>query len=309
MKRATVSEQSSIKLHFLKLLSLLVAFFIWFYVLNSEPLSVSIKMGLQISPPTGTAVGNKLPEYVMVKIKGPRAFIRNIKIDKQKNVFVKMNKKERTVPVTKEIELTENMITLPLGISVEEITPTQIKVRLEKKIKKYVPLYANLVGALDPQYKMVKSELALRKILISGPIETMRGISKLSTRPIDKSTLQKRGEFSVSIVNPDSRIKLEQQSVEYSYVLRPKTANLMLKNIPIRFLSSSRSIYSTEKVASLSVLVGEGREKSIKKKNIQVIADIPEGRKGKMNVQLRVNLPEDIHLLQIFPSTIKVNVR
>ncbi len=309
MSGKKLTELSTLKLHALKLLSLLVAFFIWFYVLNSEPLTVDLQMPISVETVEGTAVANELPESITVTIKGPRVFIRNLKQSNREKIYVQLKRKEKHLPITRTVMLTENMISLPLGVSVEDIKPASIKIRLERKIKKLVPIVPSYVGEIDKKYRLVKKTFSVKEVMISGPIEVMRKISKVRTKPIDLSLLRKSGELLISIVQPDKRIVLKQDSVIFKYALRPKSANLMLRNIKIRFLSSRRRIFSKTKVAALSVLVEEGEERKIRERDVQVIADIPENRRGKIKVTLRARLPESVHLLKIFPEEITVNVK
>ncbi len=307
-KKVIRKEFSTLKLHLLKLVSLLTAFLIWFYVLNSEPMSVEIKMGIKVKTPAGIAVGSKLPTSIGVKVQGPRVFIRNLKAEEQ-NIFLQVKADMNQLPIKKRLVIKESGIRLPLGISVESISPKYISMTLEKKIKKYVPIIANFVGVVDPHYRLIKKSLDQNKILIEGPLETMRKVTKVYTKPIDLSLINKSGQMVLALVNTDNRVQMKKKTVVLSYTLRPKTANLLLKKIKIRFLSSSQNITTKNHFASLSVLVEEGKESMIKKNDVQVIADIPEGRKGKFSVSLSAKLPDNIHMLEIFPAKIKVNVR
>src|SRR5690606_13626934 len=97
--------------------------------------------------------------------------------------------------------------------------------------------------------------------------------------------------------------------VEMHYKVKPKKANLTLKNIPVRFLSTSTRINSKVKEVALDVLVPEQSEGLLTKDKVQVIADVPEGKRGQVQVDLRAVLPEGVHLLQIHPASINITVR
>lgn len=307
-KNAGIKEFSSIKLHLLKLISLIMAFFIWFYVLNSEPMSVTIKMAVNVSTTAGTAVGSVLPEYVNVEVKGPRVFIRNLKEEEQK-IFLQIKVNPDELPIKKSVKILESAIRLPLGISVESIKPGHIPMEIEKKIKKYVPIIPNYVGAIDSKYRIIKKSLLKDRVLIEGPIETMRKISKVRTKPIDLSLITNSGEIQIALEKVDSRVRVRDHTVGFKYTLRPKTANLLLKKIRIRFISSFQTVLSKTRYASLSVLVEEGKEKNISAADVQVMADIKEERRGRYSVKLSAQLPDNVHLLEIFPATINVSVR
>lgn len=292
--------------HFLKLVSLFFACFLWFYVLNSEPQEVEQMLNLSLKSPKGLSVSNIVPAKIRVKLKGSRAFIRNV-IQREEQIYLNL----KNYPYKKKggfnVLLTPNDVSVPFGVEVISLSPDNFKVQLEKKISKKLPIKPNLVGALPTDLKLIKKKLVPSSVLVSGPIEVMRKISKITTSPIDISNLQGVGDLKISLGELDSRVKSERATaITFKYSVKPRKANLTLKKVKIRFLSTSTKIKSKNKYVSLDVLAPEGAR--ITASNVQVIADVPDKR-GTHRVKLRAKLPEGIHLLQINPQSINVSIR
>ena len=63
---------------FLRIISLLGAASLWFYVVNSEPIEIEHKLPLKIQTVSGFAQANIVPTEIKVRFKGPRTFMKNI---------------------------------------------------------------------------------------------------------------------------------------------------------------------------------------------------------------------------------------
>ncbi len=295
--------------HFLKVIALITSMVFWFYVISSEPIKINRKIQLAFIVPKGLAIGNVVSREVNITLKGARAFLANLFVN-DKKVFIDLKsysyKKEKAFLVF----INPSDIPVPLGVKVTNIEPRKVELILEKKIYKKVPINKTLAGAVAKDLELTKSYLKPKFVMIGGPRELMRTISKLSTAPIDTSGLKGEGSLTAQLADLDDRIqKKKQQTIEYHYQVKPKKANLTLKKIRIRFLTSSQKIFSKSKFVSLSVLDTKGQNRALKNSDVQVIADIPENIKGKARIKLKAVLPEGIHLLKIHPDYIDIRVR
>lgn len=289
--------------------SLFTASAFWFYVLNSEPLVVEKQVPVVFINPAGLAPLSVLPKTLSVKLKGSRSFVKSLKFDSDK-IFVdlkKFNYKKETFVV----DFNSSMVPVPFGISVMDISPAQTMVSLEKEIKKKVPVRPEYVGEINPNLKLVKKEIKPSEFMISGPISVMRKIGVLRTLPYDLTTVDgDEGTVKLTMAPTNPLIKIEDRKDVYlNYVFKPNKANMTLKNIPISFLTSRPSFSSRVKKVALDVLVSdEEKIKNLKNSSIKVIAELP-GRRGSASVKLKAELPEGVHLLQIHPESINVQIK
>jgi YbbR domain-containing protein len=298
----------SVNRQLLKLLSIVCACVLWYYVLGTEPITVNLDISLRIIAPVGKAVGNVVVKKVSVKLKGSRAFIRNL-ISGDEQIVMNLQKNRTKYGPEFDIYIGPEDIPVPFGIDIVDISPKKVHIVLEREITKSIPVKINFSGDISSEYKLISHSISPSNVMISGPIETMRKTARLHTVSVPLAHLEDSGEHEVDLAPFDPRIQLEKAvSFKLKYTVKPRKANLTLKKVKIKFLSSTRAFSSKTTYGSLEVLAPEGISKQSKKK-MYIIADVPEGKKGYQFVKLRADLPDGVHLLRIVPDKIRIRIR
>jgi YbbR domain-containing protein len=293
---------------FLRIASLIAGTTLWFYVLNSEPVQVEREFPLRLIVPNSQAIANEWPQFVKLQLKGARVFLENID-PKGLEIVAEL----ASNPKTQILRLTPSMVTLPFGVEVVSMLPDTINIQLVKESAKSLKVRPNILGETGPDmaFDIEKIEPPVLKVL--GPWSILKELKDLPTANINWNDLDaSKGSVKLSLRPLDQRLRVEHEGareVELFFKVRPKKANMTLKNIPIRFLSSQRRLSSKTQSVALDVLVAEGSEGNLKVDNVQVVADIPEGKKGDFRVELRAVLPDGVHLLQIHPASINITVK
>jgi YbbR domain-containing protein len=303
--------QNRIKKHSLKFFSLLLSLFLWAYVLNSEKIRFEKTVMLEYILPEDMIFAQKPPLEVTFMINGPRAFVRTVS-EREDRLVVDLNRANSKRELAFHIDINPAQLSLPFGMVVEKVVPRRIPIRLERKASKIVPLKLQFTGTLPDKLSLVKTELRPAEVEVYGPRSIIAQLKELPTRPIDLETLIGQESVAVEVAVTDERLTLTSgYDVTFNYQLKAASANLTLKDLPIKFLTRSKTIESKIKTASLKLLVPEKviKNRSNISSTVQVWADIPENAKGRIEVPLKVVLPPSIHLLEINPKTIIVNIQ
>ena len=289
----------------LRIISLLGAMSLWFYVVNSEPIEIEHKMPLRVQTVNGFAQSNIIPKEIKVRFRGPRTFMKNIT---QTKTPVKIKVTDPSLEKASLVTINSEDIPIPFGVEIVDYSPREFEVDWDREIKKYVPLKPQLVGELAQELKL-SSTLASKEVLISGARSVLKGIGKMNSRAIDISLLEGKGELLLTYDDIDPQIKISPKNrVVMKYEILPNRANFTLKNLAIRFnTTTSRFSASTTKV-SMDVLIF-GEKGNLTEGQVKVVADIPDGAKGRITVPLKVELPEGVHLVNVNPEKITVNIR
>lgn len=168
----------------------------------------------------------------------------------------------------------------------------------------------NLVGEISKDLKLINQNLEPKWIKVKGPEKLMKGLKQISTSPIDLSLLKKTGNLKVLPSDMDQRMKvITEEPLHFHFEISPRKANITLKNVKIRFLTSARRYSAKHRFVSMDVLVSEGASSSLHASEVEVIADIPDGATGVTEIPLRATLPEGVFLMKIHPTSIKVSVK
>ena len=308
--RQNIIKLPIINKHLLKLISFIFAVILWFFVLSSRPIEVDYLLPVKFESPAGKDVSSLIDKKIRLKLKGSRIYI-NSYINENNLLNLKLDKKNKTSKNKYKLNLATDSFQLPFGVSVVDFFPKKILVEVDKIIYKKVPVKLNLMNDLSEQYRVVGSSVSPSEVMIQGPRSAMRKVSHVFTAPISLSELSSDKEIKVKLNTLDSRISLKENNtdlVEVELLIRPKQSNLEIKNNKIYFLSSTQKFISSVKTAQLSVLVNDANTFELDRNKIRIIAIVPETNRKKIKIELKAELPDEIHLLKIKPRFIEVKL-
>lgn len=303
--------QVKIKKHSLKLVAIFVSVFLWVYVVNSEKIKFEKTIYLDFILPTDMMFATKPLQEVTFTIEGPRAFVRTV-LEREDRIILDLNKTNMKRETQFSAEIYASQLTLPFGMKVDKITPRKLPIRLEKKASKIVPIKLQFSGQFSDKISLENLNLVPSEIEVYGPRSLILNLKELPTRPIELSSLPGYDQVAVEIQLPDDRLSLlNGLDVRLNYQLKASSSNLTLKSLPIRFLTEKQKVSSPIKYADVKLLIPEKilKSRSNISSSVQVWADVPEKSKGRIEVPLKVVHPPTMHLLEISPKTIIVNIQ
>jgi YbbR domain-containing protein len=303
--------RNRLKKHSLKFISVLLSVFLWAYVLNSEKVRFEKTVLLEYILPEDMMFAQKPPLEVSFLIEGPRAFVKTV-AEREDRLVIDLNRANTKRELSFHVDINPGQLSLPFGMVVERVIPRRIPIRLERKASKIVPIKLQFTGQLPDKLELMHTELKPSEVEVYGPRSVIASLKSLPTRPIDLDSLVGQEKTQVEIALSDERLTLNSgHDITFHYQLKAASGNLVLNDLPIKFLTHSRNIESAIKKANIKLLVPEKvmKNRSNISSTVQVWADIPEDARGKVEVPLKVVLPPSIHLLEITPKTIIVNIQ
>lgn len=293
------------KKSFLKLFAIVFAFFSWIYVLSSAEIQVEKSVKLQYILPTGMAISSSPINEVHYTLSGPRAFIRNL-LSREDIIKIDLRSKYRRKQKVYEINMQSFNLELPFGVNSVGVEPRKIRLELSPLLIKEVKVTANFVGDIADDHKLIEKSIAPSKITLKGPQELLAYVKEIETTPIDLQAMTGKGVKSIPLVPIDPRIQMSHSQISFNYDIKPTRANMILRKIPVRFLSSKMIKSVNRRFVTLMVLADKGSEAKLSASDVKVIAEIPEKSRGVVQVPLRAELPDGVHLLEISPDVVKI---
>lgn len=288
-------------------LSLLFGFFLWLYVLSSAQTKGTSVFEIRYELPPNVAIVSNPVREIKFKINGPRVFIRNLTMKKNTHVVNLKNYFTRG-KLDYTLDINDLGIKFPFGVEILEFDPSVINISLEASSVKQIPINLVTSGNIAVDHKLIYSELKPSFISISGPKSVLNQIEKIDSTTINLNELKGSGEKVIKFAPFDPRVELSEDSFSYSYFVKPTRSNMVLKDIPIRFLSSHMVIGSNRRKVNLMVLADNEEKLDFSKEELSVIAQIPLKAKKKMKIPLKAKLPQGMHVLEIIPSEIEVEL-
>lgn len=188
----------------LKLLAVLITFFIWFSVAGqtkqSEPITIrNVDVSLDNTPP-GLAITSNDPGQISFRVKGPEDLLRELRIATATRSSDLMAHADLTSE-QEGIRLVRLTIQgLPDGLTVQDIDPPVVRVTLEPLISKQVPVEPTFAGSPPFGYKFTGAQAVPEVVTLVGPASFLNAVEKATTTTV---SLTNRTAPFVEIVQID----------------------------------------------------------------------------------------------------------
>ena len=203
----------------LKGAALLIAIFLWFFVLFRGQAEISMDMEPQLTNlPADLTVAEKKPEVLSVLLKGNELVLKRLK---PSDIKIPLELKEMEtgrffVPVDRQDVRT------PPHISVVSVSPDGVWVYLEKRASAMLPVKPEIMGRPTRGFSISSISIAPDKAEVRGPRETVGKIEALKTEPIDISGINDTLEKDIAIKVPEDVERVIPGEVRVKIVIRRK---------------------------------------------------------------------------------------
>jgi YbbR domain-containing protein len=168
----------------LKLVSLLLAFFLWFSINVSErDAEGTIELPLQVrSLAAGLIVTSQPAKPIAVTLRGPRTILDGVD-ERRERFAIDLS---GAAPGETRVELNGDMIRpeLPRRLKIIRIEPARAKVRVERLARRRLPVKAELAG-LPPLGYTAEASVTPSDVEVSGPASKVEDLKEIKTEPVE----------------------------------------------------------------------------------------------------------------------------
>lgn len=184
----------------LKILSVLVAIFMWTFVTNStnpnvnkvfRGIPVVIKNQDDLEKSGYTIIGDLDNFTTTVKLKGSREKLLDLKTD---NIFAFVD----IADLTEGVHTLGVKVDTPAGVSVEEIDPNQVNLNIQKVLEKKLPVNYVISDQIKDGRIVELNEIKPKEITVKGPASSINKVDRAEIR-IDDANLLDGKVHNISI--------------------------------------------------------------------------------------------------------------
>jgi len=163
--------------------AVLIAVFLWFFVTSQGQSEISLEAPLEFKDiPAELGIAGSNAKAVTLTIRGQERFMKNLNASDLR-VFLDLGKAkpgEMLYPVNKED------VKLPFAMTVTNVTPPSVRVKLEEITLKTVPVKPQLLGL--PEKRAVISVIVEPRVAVIRGLKSELGkIDMIRTEPFDIS--------------------------------------------------------------------------------------------------------------------------
>lgn len=203
----------------LKVLSLVFALVLWFFVMGERKLEVGYAVPLELQNiPEGMIVTNEVPRLVDVRISGPRTLLMNLR-PTDINISVDLKGLQPGLTSFKRLE---ERLNIPSGLKVTRLSPSFVDVKLERIKEKTVPVKVLLRGSPAEGLQIVKVRTVPEQVTVEGAESELKDVHEVVTEAVDTEGVRESFTLMTSINYRGKNTNLKGPgAVEVQVVIEP----------------------------------------------------------------------------------------
>jgi YbbR domain-containing protein len=268
-----MSRTSSSKM-WLRIISLVLGFALWAYISGSRQTKMVTKaftVPIYFENITENVILMEEVFYeVNVQLRGSETSIRKLE---PKDLYVSIDLGNKAFGVH-SIPLTERMIHRPKGIQVVGITPNTVQFRIERKLKKLMPVRPTIVGSVADGFEIKKVVPTPPALEVEGPASEFQKRDYLTTEPIDVTG--KSASFTTKgfvALKSDYLKMTKDSSVDVNVVIGEQTNTQVFRGIEVTLTHQQKKTWVNPTRINVIVSGPFSIVKNLKMKNFRVIVD------------------------------------
>jgi len=218
----------------LKLVSLLLAFFLWFSINVSERNAERV-VDLQVTVrkvPADLIVTSLPGDPVKVTVRGPRTILDGID-ERKSRLAVDL---AGVSPGDVRVEVSADMVRpeIPRRLTVVQIEPARVRLRLERLVRRLVPVRADLAGMPALGYSVTESHVTPGRVEASGPASKVDDLKEITTEPVDLRGLSETTQRDVPLAWAGGFVTFAPDHVRVTATLEEVIVSREFKGVEVR---------------------------------------------------------------------------
>ncbi len=215
----------------LRLLSLIFAVMLWFFVVGEEKAEITINVPLEIvNLPQGLIIANDIPSAIEVRVYGPQSLVRSIATERISKVI---NLKGVSPGKITE-QITPDTLPLPKGVQVLRVQPRFVEIELERLIRKRLPVKPVITGKPAPDFKLGAVYVEPSYVVVSGPKSEVDPLKGVKTLPVDIKNASSRVVKKAGLITEGTHLNIEPSLVEVRVEIVKIMGEKNVKNVPVQ---------------------------------------------------------------------------
>jgi YbbR domain-containing protein len=201
----------------LKLLSLVIAFALWLFVVGGEKGEIVLSARVEyLNVPSGLMLAGSAPDTVDVQVQGSRSALRRLTSDD-----FRAQVDAARVGADALVELHPDQVLAPRDVTVLRVSPARLRLTLEPVATAEVRVVPQLTGSPEPGYGVARVSVAPPTVEVRGPRSEVANRPNVQTSPIDISGVRGPITRRAELVPAPGAVRLtKRRSVDVTVEVR-----------------------------------------------------------------------------------------
>jgi YbbR domain-containing protein len=204
-----------------KIVSLAIAFLLWWAVGRDQPLEVAMTVPLEFqNAPTNLEVNSNYPFEARVTLRGPERLMQELN---PSEVHAVLNL-QGAQPGEQTYDLGRSQVQVPRNVSVVRVVPGQFHISFDRSVTRTVPVQPRVIGTLLSGYGITDVSADPATITIVGPERRVDSIQTAMTDPVDATGVVGKATFTTHAYVPDPLVRVQAPGAIHVTVDTAKTS-------------------------------------------------------------------------------------
>lgn len=190
-----------------KLLSLLLAVLLWFAVVGEPELATSLSAPVEYrNLPRDLEISSDVVDRIHLEVRGPSGKLTPSRL---MDTAVILDLARVVRPGEWTFTISQKDLNLPAGVTLARSIPAQIRLRLERRVSRAVPVQVRYAGPPPAGYRVAQQSVSPDSVRITGPESRVAQVEAAHTDPIDLSSVFSEANFQVQTFVGDPQVRME----------------------------------------------------------------------------------------------------
>lgn len=295
----------------LRLLALLFAVLLWYFVVGEDKVDTHLLVPVElVNLPRDMVIANQYKQQLEVTISGPRGLVDGLRRQRLSRTINLAGAKPGTMTIRNNAEA----LPLPRGIEVLRIQPAHTNLLIDRLIEKDLPIEAEINGEPAPGHELAKLQLEPPAITVTGPENLLREIDVLRTIPIDISGLETPTMRQVPLLlNQEMMELLGETVVTALLVIQEKTGEITLGALEPTLVGTRENYHYTLIPPILKVRVETPlsfhNNPEALRQTITINLEVSGLKPGEYQLHPRLRTDQGIKMVAVEPATVKIRIQ
>jgi YbbR domain-containing protein len=190
-----------------RILSLAIAYGIWFNVANEPEMSTIVSAPVQYrNAGNNLEISSPLVDRVELETSGPSGLLRNLS---NSRTAVILDFSDVSEPGEHTFTINRASTNLPQGVELLRATPDQVRLLFERRERRTVPIHIRLIGTLPNGEILVGSQVSPESVDIFGPASQVEEVEFVETDSVDLASITP-GHLSLKVGTfvPEPKVRI-----------------------------------------------------------------------------------------------------
>lgn len=294
----------------IKLLSLALAAILWVYVSSIQQKERFLTVPVEVrNVSEDYLLSSELPEFVQLILRGRDE---SLSLVNEGDVVAYIDLEMNSEGETKKIVKVERR-GIPRGVSIKEISPRLIDVKLDQAIRKSVKVVPVIVTDLPDGYSFEKFLIEPPSVEIQGPATLITTVESVNTRKVDIGNMTETTVMEIELETGSDKITLvRDQPVSIKIFIREEFVLKRVSSVVIYPINVAEGLIPDLGEQEVSVLIKLPKRLESGFKNEQVYAyvdcvEIGETGDYLLPVTFQSDI-EEVAFVEVDPPAISVHM-